>query len=134
MSHPRPCGDGAPQTTHDIWEIWAAGAFNAGGSSSPGHSAAAVQRGYWGPPIHNMGLSSRPGEDSSAWKQFGPEPTRAIEPRHRPPGQRWILDGGLRGRGPGRPPFWRTLEESCKGLGSLKYYLKNKHSTHTPPK
>ena len=23
------------------------------------------------------------------------------------------------GGGPGRPPFWRTLEESCKGLGSV---------------
>jgi hypothetical protein len=92
---------GAPQTTHDIWEIWAAGASHAGGSSSPGHSAAAVQRGYWVPPIHNIelliGLCSRPGEDPNAWKQFEPEPTRAIEPRHRPPRQRWILDGGLRG-------------------------------------
>ena len=34
--------------------------------------------GYWGPPIHNMGPCSRPGEDPSAWKQFGPEPTWAI--------------------------------------------------------
>jgi hypothetical protein len=25
------------------------------------------------PPIHNMGLCSRPGEDPNAWKQFGPE-------------------------------------------------------------
>ena len=50
----------------------------------------------WGPPIHN-GLCSRSGEDPSAWKHFGPEPTRAIEPRHRPPGQRWILGAGLRG-------------------------------------
>ena len=32
----------------------------------------------------------------------------------RPPRLRWIPDGGLRGGGPGRPPFWRTLEESCK--------------------
>ena len=107
MTHPGPwpgCGyhDGAPQTTHDIWEIWAAGASPAGGSSSPGHLAAAVQRGYrdWGPPIHNMGRCSRPGEDPNAWKQFGPEPTRAIEPRHRPPGQQWILGEGLR-RGSG---------------------------------
>jgi hypothetical protein len=36
VSRPRPCGDGA------LWEIWAAGASHAGGSSSPGHSAAAV--------------------------------------------------------------------------------------------
>jgi len=43
------------------------------GSSSPGHSAAAVPVGLLGPPIHNMGLCSRPGEDPNAWKQFGPE-------------------------------------------------------------
>ena len=42
---------------------------------SPGHSAAAVQTGYWGPAIHNMGLCCRPGEDPNAWKQFGPETT-----------------------------------------------------------
>ena len=29
---------------------------HAGGSSSPGHSAAAVPVGLLGPPIHNMGL------------------------------------------------------------------------------
>ena len=43
-----------------------------------------------------MGLCSRPGEDSNAWKQFGPEPIRAIEPQHRPPGQRWVLGVGIR--------------------------------------
>ena len=48
-------------------------------------------KGLLGPPNHNMGLCSRPGEDTNAWKQFGPEPTRAIEPRYRPPGQQWIL-------------------------------------------
>jgi hypothetical protein len=52
----------------------AAWASHAGGSSSPGHSAAAVQRGYWGPPIHNMGLWQG-GEDPNYWKQFGPETT-----------------------------------------------------------
>ena len=26
-----------------------------------------------GPPFHNMGLCSRPGEDPNAWTQFGPE-------------------------------------------------------------
>ena len=70
VSRPRPCGDGA------LWETWAAGASHAGGSSSPGHSAAAVHRGYWGPPIHNMGLCGRPGEDPKTWKQFGPEATK----------------------------------------------------------
>ena len=29
----------------------------------------------WGPPIHNMGLCGRPGEDPNAWKQFGQETT-----------------------------------------------------------
>ena len=42
-------------------------------------------------------------------RRLGPrQKTRAIEPRYRPPGQRGILGGGLRGRA-GRPPFWRTL-------------------------
>ena len=85
VSHLRPCGDGAPQTAHDIWEIWAAGASHAGDSASPEHSAAAFQRGYWGPLIHNMGLCSRPVEDHKTWNHFGP--IRAIEPQHRPPGQ-----------------------------------------------
>jgi hypothetical protein len=92
VSHLQPCGDGAPQTTqdchNDIWEIWAAGASHAADSSSPGHSFAAVQKGYLDPPIHNMGLCSRLGEDPNTWKHFGPGPIRAIEPQHRPPGQR----------------------------------------------
>ena len=36
---------------------------------------------------------------------------------------------GITGGGPGKPPFWRTLDEFCKGLGSVD--LKSKHSTHT---
>jgi hypothetical protein len=67
-----------------------------------------------------------------AWKHFGPEPTRAIEPQHRPPGQQWILGEGLRGGGPSRPPFWRTPKESCKGLVSSVTF-RNKQSTHTWP-
>jgi hypothetical protein len=35
-----------------------------------------VQRGYLVPPIHNMGLCMRPGEDPNAWKHFGPELTQ----------------------------------------------------------
>jgi hypothetical protein len=31
-------------------------------------------KGLLGPPIQNMGLCSRPGEEPNAWKQFGPEP------------------------------------------------------------
>ena len=41
----------------------------------------------------------------------------------------WVGDYG--GGGPGRPPCWRTLEESCKGLGSVS--LKNKQQQHTQP-
>jgi hypothetical protein len=33
------------------------------------------------------------------------------ESQHRPPGQRWILEEGLRAGGPGTPPFWRTWNE-----------------------
>jgi hypothetical protein len=33
----------------------------------------------------------------------------SLSPRHRQPGQRGILDRGLRWGGPARPPFWRTL-------------------------
>ncbi len=73
---PRPCGDGA------LWEIWAAGASHAGGSS-PGHSAAPVPVGLLGPPNHNMGPCSRPGEDPKAWKQFGPEPGSIARPIQR---------------------------------------------------
>ena len=32
------------------------------------------------------------------------------------PGQRWILEGGLRVGGPGTPPSWRTREELCTVL------------------
>ena len=60
----------------------------------------------------------------------GRMPTQAIEPRHRPPGQRWILDGGLRGGGPGRS-FWRTPEESCKGLGSVTLKINTQHTPYT---
>ena len=55
--------------------------------------------------------------------------TRAIEPRYRPPGQQWILGEGLRGGDPGKPPCWRTLEESCKGLGSVSLKI-NTQRTH----
>ncbi len=29
---------------------------------------------------------------------------------------------------PGRPPFWRTLEESCKGLGSVTLTINTQHT------
>ena len=31
-----------------------------------------------------------------------------------------------------RPPFWRTLKESCKGLGSVTMKINTQH-THTRP-
>ena len=80
-------------------------------------------RGYWGPPIHNMGSCGRLGESPNTWKHFGPEPTRAIEPRHRPPGQRWILEAGLRvGVRVGRPFGARRRSSVRYGtrLGDLK--------------
>jgi hypothetical protein len=36
---------------------------------------------------------------------------------------------GTKGGGPGKPPCWRTLEESCKGIGSVS--LKNKQPSQT---
>ena len=36
-----------------------------------------IQRGYWGPPIHNMGSCGRFRESPNTWKHFGPEPTQA---------------------------------------------------------
>jgi hypothetical protein len=39
-----------------------------------------------------------------------------------------VTDGGLRGGGPGRPPCWRTLKESCKGLGSVSLKINNQHT------
>jgi len=38
----------------------------------------------------------------------------------------WVRDYG--GGGPGRPPCWRTLEESCKGLGSVSLKINNQHT------
>ena len=37
----------------------------------------------------------------------------------------WIRDYG---GGPGKPPCWRTLEESCKGLGSVSLKINNQHT------
>ena len=46
MSYPRLRSDGAPQTAHDIWELWTAGASHAGDSFS---LSLWPTRGYWGP-------------------------------------------------------------------------------------
>jgi len=64
-----------------------------------------------------------PGNDSGLSK------TRAIEP----PGQRGILGGGLRGGGPGRPPFWRTPIKPRKGLGPVPLEI-NTLDTHYGPR
>ena len=42
-------------------------------------------------PVADPGRTPLPGNNSGR--------TRAIEPRYRPPGQQWILVGGLRGGG-----------------------------------
>ena len=75
-----------------------------------------------------MGPCSRPGEDPNAWKQFGPEPDRAIEPRYRPPGQRGILGGGLGWGGFGWAALLAHAEESRKGLGSVTLKINNQHT------
>jgi hypothetical protein len=49
-----------------------------------------------------------------------PASASAVAARGKPPRQRGILNLGLRGGGPGRPPFWRTPKESSKALGDLK--------------
>jgi hypothetical protein len=32
------------------------------------------------------------------------------------------------GGGPGKPPCWRTLKESCMGLGSVSLKINNQHT------
>ena len=85
-----------------------------------------------GPPFHNMGLCGRPGGDPKAWKHFGPEPDPGMRALHKAPGRRGILEGGLQGGGPGRPPFWRTLISPTERWGwtpvSLKINTRHTHS------
>ena len=66
--------------------------------------------------FHNMGLCSRPGGGPNAWKHFGPELDPGMRALHKAPGRRGILGRGLRGGGPGRPPFWRTLISPTDGF------------------
>ena len=72
VRRPRPCGDGA------LWEIWAAGASPAGGSTPSGHSAAAVPAGDDGRGISVLCLF-QPGPGgtgettlNSPWGHWGP--------------------------------------------------------------
>jgi len=66
---------GALQTAHDIWENWTTGASHSDDSFSLG---LLPTRGYWGPPIHNMGFCSRFGESPNTWRHFGPAPTQVL--------------------------------------------------------
>jgi len=78
--------------------------------------------GSWPSSTVTPGRTPMPGNNSSRSRP-------AIEPRHRPPGQRWILDEGLRG-GPSLLAHAEGVPESCNGLGSVTF-KKKKHSTHT---
>ena len=53
VSYPRLCSDGAPQTAHDIWESWTAGASHAGGSFFSGPLA---DKGLLGSPYSQHGI------------------------------------------------------------------------------
>ena len=75
VSCSRLCSDGNPQTAHDIWENWTTGASHSDDSFSLG---LLPTRGYWGPPIHNMGFCSRFGESPNTWRHFGPAPTQVL--------------------------------------------------------
>ena len=114
VSRLRPCGDGV------LKEPWAAGAAPAGGSSSPGHSAAAVPVGLWNPPFPNMGFCSRPGEDPNAWKHFGPKPAR---PDTQSPHQAvWAARDsgtGITGGGSEEAAIWRTPVSPIRGWTSV---------------
>ena len=53
VSYPRFRSDGAPQTAHDIWEIWTAGAFHAGDSFS---LSLLADKGLLGSPYSQHGI------------------------------------------------------------------------------
>ena len=71
--------------------------------------------GHWGPPFSQHGALWQARGDPNAWKHFGPEPDPGMRALHKAPGWRGILGQGLRGVGPGRPPFWRTLVSPVRG-------------------
>ena len=115
------------------WEIWAAGASHAGGSSSPGHSAAVV-------PVNSVGLLGSP--YSQIWDPVA-GPGRTPMPRNNS-GRSHLGNGavsewvgrlgsegfwvGEYGGSPSRSPFWRTPEESGKGLGSVSLKINTQHT------
>jgi hypothetical protein len=54
-------------------------------------------------------------------------------PLPRPALPRALSRSRTTGGGPGRPPLWRTLEESCKGLGSVTLHKINTlHTLESP--
>ena len=78
-----------------------------------------------------MGLCGRPGAPMPGNKSGRRQPGNSAVPstvgRLGVDGF-WMRDYG--GGGPGKPPCWRTLKESCKGLGSVSLKINNQH-THT---
>ena len=121
-------------TDEDVWETWLQGLpTRVAGSqaSSPGHRITGpgirlrLSKGATGVPLFTTwdsvagpGRTPRPGNNSGR-RQPG---FTCCAGSGRPPGRRWILDGGLRVGGPGRPPCLRKLEESrdlTEGLGSV---------------
>ena len=125
MSYPRLSSDGAPQTAHDTLIFGKTGlqglptrvtlflwAFSRQGATrvplfvtlfTTWDSVAGSGR---VPIPGNISGRSRPRNNTQCSRS-------AVG---RPPGQRWILEGGLRVGGPGRSSFWRTLEEFCTEL------------------
>ena len=136
MSSPRLCSDGAPQTAHDIRENWAAGASNAGDSFSLGLYPTRATR----VPLFTTW-------DSVAGSGRAPIPGKISgrsRPRNNtqcfrsavggPPGQRWILERGLR-VGALLAHAGGVLYGTELGSVTLKrvglFCSPTKHSTHT---
>ena len=123
MSSPRLCSDGAPQTAHDIWENWTAGASNAGDS----FSLSLGRRGAMGFPLLTTwdsvaGLGRAPIPENISGRK--PDPGTELSrfglgsPRDRGLGRdvtSATLDSGrgITGGGSGYAAIWRTREEFC---------------------
>jgi hypothetical protein len=93
-------------------------------------------KGLLGPPTQNMGPCGRLGdsrrtpipENISGRSRSRHNTQCFLSAVGRPPGQRGILGQGLLVEGPGKPPFWRTLREFCKGLGPVTLNIKTQHT------
>jgi hypothetical protein len=80
--------------------------------------------GLLGPPIHNMGPCSRPGEECPETIRAQSYVVNSAVPSTvgRLGGEGfWVVDYG---GGAGRPPFWRTPVWPRKGLGPLTFEIK----------